>query len=63
MTEVNNLTPIYHGCKNLVLHTNSEAYFYMFKTIYTIIFSQQIFKGWENYDQYSQGRIKLLRGL
>ena len=52
MTEVNNLTPIYHGCQNLVLYTNSEAYFYMrFKTIYAIIFLQQIFKGLENYDQ------------
>ena len=52
MTEVNNLTPIYHGCKNLVLYTNNEAYFYIrFTTIYATIFSQQIFKGLENCDQ------------
>ena len=52
MTEVNNLTPVYHGCKKPSSH--SEAYFYMrFKTIYAIIFLQQIFKGLENYDQYS----------
>ena len=54
MTEVNNLTPIYHGCNNQVPSTNSEAYFYVrFKTIYAIVLLQQIFKGFENYDQYS----------
>ena len=35
MTEVNHLTSIYHGCKNLVLYKIREAYFYIrFKTIY-----------------------------
>ena len=48
LTEVYNLTPIYHGCKNLDQCTNSEAYFYMrLKTIYAIIFLQQIFKTWQ----------------
>ena len=51
MTEVNNLTPIHHGSKNLVLYSISEAYFYMrFKTIHAIIFLQQIFEDLENYD-------------